>query len=159
MKREDFLKMGFNLELPTIDKVLRAKDSPLKYKEFTPEETKIFIHLNCMKLEEMEKALLDKDWQNDPFVQMANNWVKRFPNVFDEKIWLFVLLCFGIDSPGKLNIFIARCLEFYIENEIKITPDTISMQIFPFGFYNDDTCRNIIDICMKPKASLFSEIY
>ena len=159
MTREDFEKMGFDLSKPTMEDKLRELGIRINHKEFSEDETKYFLSLNFMPNEEKAAIINDSKWQGEFLVKIANNWMKKFPDVLDPELFLFGIICFGIDNPGKLNVLVAKCLEHYLKVGRKIVPDDLSMEIFPFGMYDDDTFRNIIDKCMKPKASLFSEIY
>lgn len=164
MKKEDFKKMGFDLNLPTIKEAMDQKGFNINFKNFTPKETEYFIYLENIPNDVFKKTIFNTpEWQNEFLIKIANKWMEKFPNVFEERLFAYALICFGIDSPGKLNVFIVKCLEWYYENNILheniITPNELSFGIFPFGFYDDYTCRNIIDYCMKPKASIFSEIY
>lgn len=160
MTREDFEKMGFNLELPGMEEVLRSKGIPVRFQQMDKDQVEIFIRLNFMFNEDECKSITDDpEWNQEFLVQVAKKRMDLFPNVFHPAILPLAIMVLGVNNPGKINIFIARCLEWYLEYGKQITQDIISMQIFPFGFFDDETGSTIINECMKPKTSMFSEIY
>lgn len=160
MTKEDFKEMGFNLELPGMEEVLRSKGIPVRFKQMDKEQVEIFIKLNFMFNEDECKSITDDpEWNKEFLVQVANKRIKMFPEVFHPAVLPLVIMALDVNNPGKINIFIARCLEWYLSHEQLITPNIVSMQIFPMGFFDDETGSNIANECMKPKTSIFSEIY
>ena len=160
MTREDFEKMGFDLSKPTMEDFARNNGISIQFKEMDMEQVEMFIKLNLMYKDDKCAGLIsDEEWQSEPLVKMANNWMDKFPGVFDPATFVMGIICFNINRPGLLNLFIIRCLEWYLHHQQTITPDIISMQIFPMGLYKDEVCRNIVNVCLKEHETLFSEIY
>lgn len=162
MLREDFEKMGFNLELPSMEDKLRGMDLQIRHNEFTKDEMEAFVYLTMMyKQDGLEAIMNEPEWKDEFLVKIINKKMEMFPDVFDPAIFCIALMSYGVDNPGKVNIFIIKCLEHHLKNGKRITPDILSMEIFPFGFYDDDTGRNLVNECLKPKPaiSLFAELY
>ena len=160
MKKEDFEKMGFDLSKPTMEEFARNNGISIQFQEMNREQTELFVKLNLMyKDDKLNGLISDEEWQSQPLVKMANNWMDKFPGVFDPATFVLGIICFNINRPGLLNLFIIRCLEWHLLYQKTITPDTISMGIFPMGLYKDEVCMNIINVCLKEHETLFSEIY
>ena len=151
---------GFDVLKPTINKELRNINNPPMYSQMTEEQIKFMLML------ELQPNLLDTIWeeemfQNEFLVKVFNQRIKLFKleEMVNPKLFVYAILVFGVDSPGKGNIFLIKLLEHYHKNNAVATKDDLSLSIFPEGFYDDTTGRNIVDYCLKPKVTVFSELY
>ena len=115
---------------------------------------------------ELQPTILDTIWedelfQNEFLVKVFNQRIKLFKleEMVNPKLFVYAILVFGVDSPGKGNIFLIKLLEHYHKNNVVATKDDLSLSIFPEGFYDDTTGRNIVDYCLKSRATVFSELY
>ena len=152
----------FDTDKPTIENYygwenyLRLRTLP-----FTPEQTIIFINLNLSGPERIELMFQDKEFNDEFFVQLFMKTLKVYEleDLIDKHIIVYGIFCFNIDRPGKLNLFVILLLEWVKKNNRKILADDIGMHIFQDGFFDDDAFRKIVDECLKPHNTLFSEIY
>ena len=151
---------GFNVLKPTINKELRNLNIPPVYSQMTEEQIKFMLML------ELQPNLLDTIWeeemfQNEFLVKVFNQRVElcKLSSMVNPKLFVYAILVFGVDSPGKGNIFLIKLLEHYHKNNEVATKDDLSLNIFPEGFYDDTTGRNIVDYCLKSRATVFSELY
>lgn len=151
---------GFDVLKPTINKELRNINNPPMYSQMTEEQIKFMLML------ELQPNLLDTIWeeemfQNEFLVKVFNQRIKLFKleEMVNPKLFVYAILVFGVDSPGKGNIFLIKLLEHYHKNNAVATKDDLSLSIFPEGFYDDTTGRNIVDYCLKSRATVFSELY
>ena len=151
---------GFDVLKPTINKELRNINNPPSYELLTEEQTKFMLML------ELQPTILDTIWedelfQNEFLVKVFNQRIKLFKleEMVNPKLFVYAIFVFGVDSPGKGNIFLIKLLEHYHKNNEVATKDDLSLNIFPEGFYDDTTGRNIVDYCLKSRATVFSELY
>ena len=151
---------GFDVLKPTINKELRNINNPPSYELLTEEQTKFMLML------ELQPTILDTIWedelfQNEFLVKVFNQRIKLFKleEMVNPKLFVYAILVFGVDSPGKGNIFLIKLLEHYHKNNEVATKDDLSLNIFPEGFYDNTTGRNIVDYCLKSRATVFSELY
>lgn len=151
---------GFDVLKPTINKELRNINNPPSYELLTEEQIKFMLML------ELQPNLLDTIWeeemfQNEFLVKVFNQRIElcKLSSMVNPKLFVYAILVFGVDSPGKGNIFLIKLLEHYHKNNEVATKDDLSLSIFPEGFYDDTTGRNIVDYCLKSRATVFSELY
>ena len=151
---------GFDVLKPTINKELRNINKPPSFLNLTEEQTRFMLMM------ELQPNTLDLIWedqmfQNEFIVKVFNQRIELYKlnEMVDPKLFVYAILVFGVDSPGKGNIFLIKLLEHYHKNGTVATTNDLTMDIFPFGFYDDTTGRNIIDYCLKPKVTVFSELY
>ena len=156
----DMKEKGFNVLKPTINKMLRNINMSPIYSQMTEEQIKFMLML------ELQPNLLDTIWeeemfQNEFLVKVFNQRVElcKLSSMVNPKLFVYAILVFGVDSPGKGNIFLIKLLEHYHKNNEVATKDDLSLNIFPEGFYDDTTGRNIVDYCLKSRATVFSELY
>ena len=156
----DMKEKGFNVLKPTINKMLRNINMSPIYSQLTEEQIKFMLML------ELQPNLLDTIWeeemfQNEFLVKVFNQRVElcKLSSMVNPKLFVYAILVFGVDSPGKGNIFLIKLLEHYHKNNEVATKDDLSLNIFPEGFYDDTTGRNIVDYCLKSRATVFSELY
>lgn len=156
----DMKEKGFDVLKPTINKELRNIDKPPSFLNLTEEQTRFMLMM------ELQPNTLDSIWedqmfQNEFIVKVFNQRIElcKLSEMVDPKLFVYAILVFGVDSPGKGNIFLIKLLEHYHKNSAVANTNDLTMDIFPFGFYDDTTGRNIIDYCLKPKVTVFSELY
>lgn len=156
----DMKEKGFNVLKPTINKMLRNINMHPIYSQLTEEQIKFMLML------ELQPNLLDTIWeeemfQNEFLVKVFNQRIElcKLSSMVNPKLFVYAILVFGVDSPGKGNIFLIKLLEHYHKNNAVATKDDLSLNIFPEGFYDDTTGRNIVDYCLKSRATVFSELY
>lgn len=156
----DMKDKGFDVLKYTINKELRNIDKPPSYELLTEEQTKFMLML------EMQPTILDTIWEDEMFqneflVKVFNQRIElcKLSSMVNPKLFVYAILVFGVDSPGKGNIFLIKLLEYFHKNGTMATKDDLSLNIFPEGFYDDITGRNIVDYCLKPKVTVFSELY
>lgn len=154
--------VGFDLNKPYINEVLGENVfSSLRTVEFDKEQSELFIMLNLSGEERLKLVFEDQDFLNEFLVRIFNKSLTHYKleDKIDKYLIIYGLFCFGIDTPGKLNLFIILLLEWSKKNNKKATINDLGIGIFPFGFYDDDACRKIINECFKTKLSVFSELY
>lgn len=156
----DMKEKGFDVLKQTINKELRDIGKPPSFELLAEEQTKFMLML------ELQPTILDTIWedelfQNEFLVKVFNQRIELFKleEMVNPKLFVYAILVFGVDSPGKGNIFLIKLLEHYHKNGTVATTNDLAMNIFPFGFYDDTTGRNIVDYCLKPKVTVFSELY
>lgn len=66
---------------------------------------------------------------------------------------------YEISNPGQVIIMLMSLLDFYDENNKKATTEDVIVQIFPNGFYADETCLYIIDNFIKTGSAKNAVIY
>lgn len=152
---------GFDLTKPYISEVLGDEYHKFKTMEFNKEQTKLFLSLNLSGKERLELLFNDSDFLNSGLVKIFLKSLEfyKLEDKIDKHLIIYGLFCFDIDTPGKLNLFIILLLEWSKKNGRKAMADDLGMDIFPFGFYDDDACRKIINDCFKTKLSIYSELY
>lgn len=159
---EQMKEKGFDVLKPTINKKLRAIEKGATYSKLTEDQVRFMLMIELNKTENsLDKIWEDEEFQDEFIVKVFVQRIKLFKlsEMVDPLLFAYGMFVFGIDSPGKGNIFLIKLLEHYHENGIAATQDDLTMVIFPEGFYTDESCRNIIDYCLKPKVTLFSELY
>lgn len=159
-KMDKMREKGFDLKKPTIKEHLDINGIIPKFECLTEEQTKFMLML------EIQPNTLDLIWDDQMFqdewlVQVFTKRISVFglEEIVNPKLIVYALIVFGIDNPGKGNIFLIRLLEWYYKNGSVASTEDLAMGIFPDGFYTDETCVKIIDCCLKPKATIFSELY
>jgi hypothetical protein len=161
---EDYIikmkEKGFDIVKPTINKELRNIDKAPGHSLLTEEQVKFMLMLE-LQPETLDSVWNDNMFQNEFLVQVFNGRINAFglEEFVDPKLFVYGILVFGVDSPGKGNIFLIKLLEHYHKNNVPATKNDLIMNIFPEGFYDDVTGRNIVDYCLKSRATVFSELY
>lgn len=157
---EQMKEKGFNVIKPTINRNLRRIDKFAEYSSLTQDQVRLLLLL------ELNPSTLDKIWEDPDFqesfiVKVFNGRIDAYKlgDMVNPKLFVYAIMVFGVDSPGKGNIFLIKLLEHYHKNGTVATKDDLSMDMYPMGFYSDKSCRAIIDYCLKTKATVFSELY
>lgn len=133
----------------------------LNYKPMSPEDTQIFMSISFMNDESADNIL--KEMTSGDNFNAVNIIYKRY-QAFKEVMNLPEMtskaflssMYLGIDSPGKAVLFLVDILG---RSEGNITENDISMNMYPYGFYDDSSCRLIIDDYIKTKKLKYSEMY
>ena len=68
----------------------------------------------------------------------------------------FILWVLTEQNPGKMMVALIDCLTHYEGTEV--TDDQVC-ELYPDGFYTDDSVRNYVDNYCKTKLCKWSEIY
>lgn len=156
----DMKDKGFDVLKYTINKELNERGLHPNHLNLTQDQTKfmMMLELQPMTLNEIWE---DKEFQDEFIVKVFNGRIAAYKleDMVDPKLFVYGVLVYGVDNPGKGNIFLIKLLEHFHKNGTIATINDLSMNIFPFGFYDDESCRNIIDYCIKPKVTTFSELY
>ncbi len=151
----------------TIKDLLRDSDftkgKNISYEPFDVEQTKLFIMFTMDNKNEDRsfiKELLSSDEYNNQFLtQILKKRIEVFnlqDKIDDEALAMY--LCFNICSPGAAIIYLIDLLEFYETKGRKATIEDIS-NMYPMGFYDENSLLFIIDNITKPKLSIWSQIY
>ncbi len=141
-----------------------TKGKNISYEPFDVEQTKLFIMFTMSNNEDNDKSfikeLLSSDEYNNQFLtQILKKRIEVFnlqDKIDDEALAMY--LCFNICSPGAAIIYLIDLLEFYETKGRKATIGDIS-NIYPMGFYDENSLLFIIDNITKPKLSIWSQIY
>ena len=158
-----------NKELKTVRQLLDdtefVKGMRKEYTPFEEYQTRLFIMFTMEDKKKPEERKFINDFINsdDYNGQFITKVLKKRIEAFklEDKIndeVLAMWICFGISSPGAAIIYLIDLLEFYETHHRKADISDIS-NIYPFGFYDENTLLFIIDNIMKPNRSIFSKIY
>jgi len=66
---------------------------------------------------------------------------------------------FGLDNPGKVVLMLVDILDASERLGRKIEFADVAMEVYPNGFYTDETVIGLIDKVLKPKRCSYSTIY
>ena len=158
-----------NKEIKTVRQLLEdsefTKGLIKDYVPFKEFQTKLFVMFTMEDKKKPEDRIFINDFINsdDYNNQFLTKVLKKrieaceLSNMINEEV-LAMWVCFSISSPGAAIIYLIDLLEFYETYKRKAEISDIS-NIYPFGFYNENTLLFIIDNIMKPNKSIWSKIY
>jgi hypothetical protein len=125
--------------------------------------------INCKPLDEEQSKLFLNCMLNDVFNIDINSKVENlfFSKIIQKRIEVLDLpikfTCYGMlmvsalcSTPGEVIILLCDCLYHYEGKRVSV--NDIS-NLYPFGFYNEETVLNIIDNYMKARVHPWSQVY
>jgi len=87
--------------------------------------------------------------------------VMNLPISFTPKALLIALIMTD-GNPGKMITVLIDCLDNFLddeENPVEIDDDKLSMNLYPWGFYNNDSFQQYVETYLKPRKVKWGHIY
>ncbi len=72
---------------------------------------------------------------------------------------LILLNAYSPDRVGKVVLYLILLLDFFDQHDRPATIKDVVETILPDGFYNDETCKLIINDILKPGLYKYSHVY
>lgn len=143
---------------PFIEDVMREKNFRPEYKNLSEDGVRLFLQFTTSS-EVLQHVLKSKEYKDQFFTEILDGRINTFE--LQEKVKheaLISYIVFELNNPAKVILLLIRLLEFYEKNKRAAGWKDI-VNIFPMGFYDDNTCRFIIENCLKTRKTINSEIY
>lgn len=132
---------------------LYSRSSIKNFKELDKEQAKYY--LNCVYVESSNLKLEAEP--TDFCSRLIKSRIQNLhlPIKFTD-IALFAAISLHECNPGKAITILIDCLCKYKDDEVTVAKLT---EVFPWGFYDEVTFTDYVDNYLKPKKTLWSEIY
>ena len=141
--------------------ICAKEDINPNWKSMSMEQSKSFIMISMMKPE--ERLDICEQIINEASPSIFNLAHKRWVHFkMQEKIDLDVLLLvdlFAEGVPGRAVFMLIDLLNKFEDTQKKVTIDTVSMDMYPMGFYSDEAVQTIVDGFVKTGKLRNSELY
>lgn len=127
----------------------------LKYKELSSANTKIFIHLTLLTGDDVPNY--DDIYKLSIASQIVDKRINAFglPIKFTKAALLSISIF--VDIPGEAIVFLIDALNKF-ENKT-VTVQMIATELYPYGFYDQESFEWYVENKIKTKEIKWAEIY
>ena len=139
----------------------KAEGIKLDHKPMSTEQSEVFIQLTMMGKEARIEAI-DKMRTTQSICNLAIKRIESLNLPIDLDV-CFLIDIFAEGVPGRAVFMIIDLMNYYEDNlkevNMKADWDVAVTEIYPWGFYSNETIVNIVDNYVKTNKLRNSEIY
>jgi len=127
-----------------------------EYRPLTKDETEVFLMAVMMESKVGDKEFIPKE-DYPPLLQIVMKRIEamELPIKFTDTAKMVMLSM--IDGPGKAIVFLIDALALYEGKTV--TGNMIAEDLYPFGFYTDDSFGRYVDHFIRPHKVKWAGIY
>jgi len=147
-----------NKEVVTVSSVLEELKYEPNYQSLDLDGMKLLTVL--FGASDEQKAEMSKELNKSGLGAVLRKRVEVFK--LTEQVSLDAMifwLALGIEGPGELMLYLIEVLDFYSINNRAAVLNDFAMQIYPDGFYTDESARYIVSNVIKEGRATNGTIY